>query len=218
MEVLHDLRPQRRLVNARTAAIATLLVLAAMSGASACGGGGDRQDSTADTAVTGIGTATATDTTHRDGGTGTGDTTAHADSGAVPDTATILIVADDSAAGDVLYHNSRGRCITCHGPRGTGNASLGPSLRDSSWVDTDPSVRGIARVIRDGVAQPKGGSARMPAFRSQLDSAAIHQIAVYVYSLAQPGSVARDSAAARAALPTATPFDSVTQPNQDLPR
>lgn len=216
MEVLHDLRPQRRFVRARTAGPATLLALASLVAAAACAGGGERQDSTADTAVTGIGTATVTDTARRD--TGTRDTAAGTDTVAAPDTATILVVADDSAAGDVLYHNSRGRCITCHGPRGTGNASLGPSLRDSVWVDTDPTVRGIARVIRDGVAQPKGGTARMPAFRSQLDSAAIHQIAVYVYALAHPGSVARDSAAARAALSSRTPFDSLTQPTQDFPR
>ena len=216
MEVLHDLRPQRRHVSARTIVrVATLLALAATE--SACRGAGERRDSTADTAVTGIGTATVTDTARRD--SAARDTSLRADSAAAPDTTTFLVVADDSAAGDALYHNSRGRCITCHGPRGTGNASLGPSLRDSVWVDTDPTVRGIARVIRDGVAQPKGGTARMPAFRSQLDSTSIHQIAVYVYSLAHPGSVARDSASARAGISsTTTHSDSLTRPTQSFPR
>ncbi|HEX2778537.1 MAG TPA: hypothetical protein VHM30_03490, partial [Gemmatimonadaceae bacterium] len=80
------------------------------------------------------------------------------------------------------------------------NASLGPNLRDSLWLDTDGSVPGIVAVIRDGVAEPKGGSARMPAFGNQLDSTAIHRIAVYVYALSHPGKMARDSAAARATL------------------
>ena len=127
--------------------------------------------------------------------------TTHHQSTAARDTTPLLLVAVDSAIGDSLYHNSRGRCITCHGPRGTGNASLGPVLRDSIWLDTDGSVAGIASVIHDGVAEPKGGSARMPAFGSQLDSTAIRRMAIYVWSLSHPGRLARDSAAARAALP-----------------
>ncbi len=216
MEVLYDLRPRRRHVTARAIGLAAACF--ALAAAEACGGGGDRRDSTADSAVTGIGTATAPDTTQPDSAANADS--AAADSVVAADTATILVVAVDSIIGDSLYHNSRGRCITCHGPRGAGNASLGPSLRDSVWVDTEPSVRGIVRIIRDGVAQPRGGTARMPAFRSQLDSVAIHQIAVYVYSLAHPGSVARDSVAAReavASLSAAQAFDTATQ-MQTVPR
>lgn len=161
--------------------------------------GGDRADATADTAVappidsTVPRTDSARATTPR-------DTTARVDSSVARDTTPLLLVAVDSALGDSLYQNSRGRCVTCHGPRGVGNASLGPNLRDSLWLDTDGSVPGIAAVIRDGVAEPKGGSARMPAFGSQLDSTTIHRISVYVYSLSHPGKMARDSAAARATL------------------
>jgi len=50
----------------------------------------------------------------------------------------------------------------------------------------------------------------MPAFGSQLDSLAIHRIAVYVYSLSHPGAIARDSAAARAALPVPPPDTATT--------
>lgn len=182
-------RPSRRF------AAAALLCLCACRG-------GDRADATADTAVVAppdSGAPARADSSK----VATTDTTAHRDSAAAAprDTTRLLLVAVDSAIGDSLYHNSRGRCITCHGPRGTGNASLGPSLRDSTWVDIDGSVPAIATVIHDGVAEPKGGGARMPAFGNQLDSTAIHRIAVYVYSLSHAGAMARDSAAARAALP-----------------
>lgn len=164
---------------------------------------GDRADATADSAVVVPG-----DTSRRptDSAIVTHDSTAiDTSTHAAVDTTPVLLVAVDSAIGDSLYENSRGRCLSCHGPRGTGNASLGPSLRDSSRVDSDGSVRGLAMVIRDGVAVPKLGTARMPAFGGQLDSVAIHRIAVYVYSLSHPGSIAPDSATARAALPVAPP-------------
>ena len=184
-------------VSRATLAAAFLLV-------AACGGG-DRADRTADTAVVvpndsaPAPRAESSMVSRIDTGTRR-DSSATRDSAVGPSTP-LLLVAVDSAIGDSLYHNSRGRCITCHGPRGTGNASLGPSLRDSTWVDIDGSVPAIATVIHDGVAEPKGGGARMPAFGNQLDSTAIHRIAVYVYSLSHAGAMARDSAAARAALP-----------------
>jgi mono/diheme cytochrome c family protein len=187
----------------RCAVVAAVAIVAV----AACRGG-DRSDATADSAV-----VLPTDTAKRASDSANvvhdstaGDTTMHA----AIDTTPVLLVAVDSAIGDSLYENSRGRCLSCHGPRGTGNASLGPSLRDSSRVDSDGSVRGIASVIRDGVAVPKLGSARMPAFGSQLDSLAIHRIAVYVYSLSHPGAIARDSAAARAALPVPPPDTATT--------
>jgi mono/diheme cytochrome c family protein len=165
--------------------------------------GGDRADATADSAV-----VLPTDTAKHAADSSTvahDSTSADTSLRAVVDTTPVLLVAVDSAIGDSLYEKSRGRCLSCHGPRGTGNASLGPSLRDSSRVDSDGSVRGIASVIRDGVAVQKLGNARMPAFGGQLDSLAIHRIAVYVYALSHPGSIARDSAAARAALPVPPP-------------
>jgi mono/diheme cytochrome c family protein len=164
--------------------------------------GGDRADQTADTAF-----APIDSTTHpADSAQATPADSSRADtSAAAADTVPLLLVAVDSAIGDSLYQKSRGRCLSCHGPRGTGNASLGPSLRDSVRVDSDGSVAGLAAVIRDGVAVPKVGTARMPAFGNQLDSLSIHRLAVYVYSLSHPGSIFADSAAARAAIPVATP-------------
>ena len=182
-------------------ALATLAGASLALGVAACKGG-DRADRTADTAF-----APLPDSAVHSGdsanamvhGSTTGDTAAHA----AADTAPLLLVAVDSAIGDSLYENSRGRCLSCHGPRGTGNGSLGPKLTDDGRHDSDGSVRGIEGVIRDGVAVPKIGTARMPAFDTQLDSSSIHRIAVYVYSLSHPGVIAGDSAAARAALPVA---------------
>ena len=149
-----------------------------------------RRDSTTTTSTTSTTVTTVT----------TATTTVTGDSLTAPsDSAPMLLVAADSVAGDSLYHNSRGRCITCHGTRGAGGGSLGPSLRDSVWLDTDGSPSGIASIIRDGVAEPKGGGARMPSFSRQLDPAQISRIAVYVYSLSHRGALSADSATARAA-------------------
>ncbi|NUQ21613.1 MAG: hypothetical protein HOQ09_11705 [Gemmatimonadaceae bacterium] len=187
-------------MNARTQGARFALVAALMLAASCRGG--DRADATADTAVAPVRTDSSARRVDSTTAAPRSDTAARHDSAVSHAKATpVLLVAVDSAIGDSLYHNSRGSCLTCHGPRGTGNASLGPSLRDSTWLDTDGSVAGIAGIVHDGVAEPKGGSARMPAFASVLDSASIHRIAIYVYSLSHPGAIKRDSAAAHAALP-----------------
>ena len=219
MEVLHDVRPQRPAAD--IAMMRTLggsarnglrrhvpSVLLAVGLASACTGG-NRADGAADSALA----IPGRDSIHRDSSavstttrvstttvtTATGSVTP-TDSTVTPrDSAPILLLAADSAAGEWLYHNSRGRCITCHGARGVGGGSLGPSLRDSVWLDTDGSPSGIASIIRDGVAEPKGGTARMAAFGRQLDPTQVSRIAVYVYSLSHRGVMAKDSASARAA-------------------
>lgn len=197
--------PSRR---ALAALAVTSLVLAAAS-AAGCRGG-DRADRTADTAF-----APITDSSMRSADSAAlsppGSTTVDTAAKPAIDTTPVLLVAVDSAIGDSLYHNSRGRCLSCHGPRGTGNGSLGPALKDSVRIDSDGSVRGIESVISNGVAVPKMGTARMPAFGSQLDSASIHRLAVYVYSLSHPGAIARDSAAARAALPLPSADSSTTR-------
>ena len=191
-------------------ALSRVLSLAALAVAAACSGG-KRADGPADSAliVPGLDTTVKRDSVAV-ASTATTVTTATGvdggDSAAAPsDSAPILLVLADSAAGDSLYHNSRGRCITCHGARGAGGGSLGSSLRDSVWLDTDGSPNGIATVIRDGVAEPKRGSARMPSFARQLDPAQISRIAVYVYSLSHRGILSADSASARAAAGIAAP-------------
>ena len=218
MEVLYNVRPRRpaagmtmtrtlgRSANGLRRQVSPVLLALVL--VSACTGG-NRADGAADSALavpgndslrhrdsSSVSTTTVTTTTVT---TATGSVTP-TDSIVIPrDSAPILLLAADSAAGEWLYHNSRGRCITCHGPRGVGGGSLGPSLRDSVWLDTDGTPSGIASIIKDGVAEPKGGTARMPAFGRQLDPTQISRIAVYVYSLSHRGAMARDSASARAA-------------------
>ena len=219
MEVLYDVRSRHSVAGiamARTLGTTarygvhglTYHVLCAALLASACTGG-NRADGAADSALgvpgsdsarrhdsgTASTTTTVTTTTVTTAtGTVTSDSVV-----ARRDSAPILLLAADSAAGEWLYHNSRGRCITCHGARGVGGGSLGPSLRDSVWIDIDGSPSGIASIIKDGVAEPKGGTARMPAFGRQLDPTQVSRIAVYVYSLSHRGAMAKDSASARAA-------------------
>lgn len=203
-------------------AFSRVLSLAALAVAAAACSGGKRADGSADSALVVPGLDA---TVKRDSvavpSTATTVTTATGvgDSAVAPsDSAPILLVLADSAAGDSLYHNSRGRCITCHGARGAGGGSLGSSLRDSVWLDTDGSPNGIATIIRDGVAEPKRGSARMPSFARQLDPAQISRIAVYVYSLSHRGVLSADSASARAAAGIAAPsVDSSRHQRPGLP-
>lgn len=178
---------------ARTLGSASLALLAALA---ACGGDARRADSTADSAVAPPDTST-TFTPGGDSALLPRTDSARTDSARAAAAVPVLLLAADSASGDSLYENSAGRCRACHGPKGAGLASLGPSLRDSVWLDTDGSVAGIMQVIRDGVAEPRGGSSRMPALGRQLDRDQIAKIAVYVYSLTHPGALAGDSASAR---------------------
>ena len=173
-----------------SAALALLVTLAA------CGGDARRADSTADSAVAPPDSGAAFTPGGDSAFLPPGDSMA-TDSARAAEATPVLLLAADSASGDSLYENSAGRCRACHGPKGAGLASLGPSLRDTVWLDTDGSVAGIMRVIRDGVAEPRGGSTRMPALGRQLNRDQIAKIAVYVYSLTHPGELAPDSSSAR---------------------
>lgn len=52
-------------------------------------------------------------------------------------------------------------CSVCHGLDGHGTA-LGPSLRDTTWIDITGTAPEIAQVIRDGVANPREFPSPMP--------------------------------------------------------
>jgi mono/diheme cytochrome c family protein len=119
----------------------------------------------------------------------------------VPDVRVVL--AADSAAGDSIF-NRRGTCFTCHGQYGTGMASLGPDLRDATWLHSDGSFRAILRTIRDGVAVPKASPIGMPAFEGRLSDAQLYRVAAYVFSLSHPGAVVVDTATVPA--DTLSPF------------
>ena len=119
----------------------------------------------------------------------------------VPDVRVVLLA--DSAAGDSIF-NRRGTCFTCHGQYGTGMASLGPDLRDATWLHSDGSFRAILRTIRDGVAVPKASPIGMPSFQGRLSEAELHHVAAYVFSLSHPGSVVLDTTTVP--LDTLSPF------------
>jgi cytochrome c oxidase cbb3-type subunit III len=114
-----------------------------------------------------------------------------------------LVLVADSAAGDAIF-NRRGTCFTCHGQYGVGMPSLGPDLRDGTWLHGDGSFRSILRVIREGVAVPKASPIGMPSFDGRLSNSQLYQVATYVFSLSHPGSVVVDTTTASA--DTLSPF------------
>src|SRR5690606_38159481 len=72
--------------------------------------------------------------------------------------------AEQVALGERIYRGIEraGTCAGCHGPDGKGSA-LGPALTGPDWLWADGSVPSIAKVTRDGVAQPKKAASGTPA-------------------------------------------------------
>lgn len=197
MEVLHHVRPKRRVGIAGAIGLASLLALLAP----ACRDEPRRASEPVDT-------ATLQDRRIYEGDTGRDTSTAVEDTLAIADTAAgtmvgdrdpTLVLAADSAAGFLLYHRSAG-CIACHGADAAGLENLGPSLRDSVWLHIDGSLEGIEQVIRAGIAQPREALIAMPALASRLDAAETYRVAGYIYALSHPHRVVADTAAARDSL------------------
>ncbi len=103
-----------------------------------------------------------------------------------------VVLRADSVAGDALYHG-RGDCLTCHALNGAGVPGLGPSLRDSIWLHGDGSPAMIERILREGVAQPKSVSNRMPGFAGRFDELALGRIAAYVYAISHANATVADT-------------------------
>ena len=193
MEVLHDVRPRRRVVVARTcAAIVAALTLIA---AAACRGAPDRAGQTADTAVLQdrriAEGEVGRDTLVREDSAGRGIVDTMPVSGEI-----IFVLAADSAEGFLLYHRKAG-CIACHGPDGEGLANLGPSLRDDTWLHIRGTPQEIAGIVRTGIARPREAAIAMPGLAARLDADEVEQVAAFVYSLSHPGAAVSDTAAAR---------------------
>lgn len=92
------------------------------------------------------------------------------------------------ALGSSLYTGS-GNCQTCHGPNGE-NGRFGPPLADDTWLwssaDSPTLMADVARVIREGVSEPRGGDRPMPAMGGgALSEDQIMALAAYVVSLSQ---------------------------------
>ena len=211
MEVLHDVRPlgRRRLIaRARPRRAPLAVTLAAVAALAGCGGGGDRDLGRADTAallsdslaaIVADSARTAGSDSARAGSPT--DSTAHPDSlgadagGAVA----AVVLRADSAAGDVLFHGRAG-CLTCHALNGAGVAGIAPSLRDSLWLHGGGDPAMIARTIREGVAQPKSVSNRMPGFAALLSDLEIGRIAAYVYAISHADATVEDTMSAPGAV------------------
>jgi len=119
----------------------------------------------------------------------TAATPAPVNAGATPaSTQSILpegFTAEQVALGERIYRGIErsGTCAGCHGPDGKGSA-LGPALTGPDWLWADGSVASIAKVTRDGVAQPKKAASGMPAKGgAPLNENDIQAVAAYVWTL-----------------------------------
>jgi len=99
----------------------------------------------------------------------------------VPPGATAAAVA----LGSQVFHGQAGgaACTGCHGSDGSGSP-LGPSLSEKTFNWSDGSYTGIAKVIKDGVPQPKNFRDPMPPMGgAQLTPEQVNAVAAYVWGL-----------------------------------
>lgn len=209
MAILHHLRPQRRRrvkqgaprsrprhprgTTSKAGTAAAVLVLATVL---ACSRGDQRVTETADSAV--AYNATTFDSGRIDSAAGRTDTVAVDSGGRIDDDTAAsprFVLLADSVAGRAIY-NGAGTCFTCHALDGSGVAALGSSLRDSVWTHIDGSLSGIARVIRDGIPVSSAARRGMPAFGSRLGEEELYRLAVYTYTLSNPGAAVPDTTSA----------------------
>jgi len=125
--------------------------------------------------------------THPDAGAA-----ASSDGFPVPQGATRQMVA----LGERIFRGEVGgaACTGCHGATGSGTA-LGPDLTGSHWLWGDGSWDAIAKVITDGVPQPKQYRSPMPPMGgAQLSAAQVSAVAAYVWALShRPSRAERGS-------------------------
>jgi mono/diheme cytochrome c family protein len=91
------------------------------------------------------------------------------------------------AMGESIFKGKEagGICYTCHAADGKGTPT-GPNLTDNEWIHGDGSTGQIAKVIREGVMNPKKFSSPMPRFEKQFNDQQIQALSAYVYSLSHP--------------------------------
>jgi glucose/arabinose dehydrogenase/mono/diheme cytochrome c family protein len=87
----------------------------------------------------------------------------------------------DVALGSRIY--GAGTCAGCHGSDAKGTP-LGPDLTGAKWLWGDGSVQSIAKIITDGVPNPKEFRSPMPPMGgTQLSAAEVAAVADYIWAL-----------------------------------
>ena len=77
-------------------------------------------------------------------------------------------------------------CAGCHGNNAEGTP-LGPDLTSSTWLWGDGSLPSIAKIISDGVSQPKNFRSPMPPMGgAELSRSEVDALAAYVWALSHP--------------------------------
>ena len=102
---------------------------------------------------------------------------------AVPRGATAEMVAQ----GEKIFQGQVGgaTCTGCHGADASGT-SIGPSLISGKWMWSDGSYSGIAKIITDGVPQPKLYRAPMPPMGgATLTPEQVNDVAAFLWSVNQ---------------------------------
>jgi glucose/arabinose dehydrogenase/mono/diheme cytochrome c family protein len=88
------------------------------------------------------------------------------------------------ALGQRVY--TGGTCVGCHGSDAKGTP-LGPDLTGSKWLWGDGSVQSIAKIITDGVPNPKEFRSPMPPMGgAQLSPSEVTAVADYIWALSHP--------------------------------
>ena len=87
----------------------------------------------------------------------------------------------DVALGSRIY--GAGTCAGCHGSDAKGTP-LGPDLTGAKWLWGDGSVQSIAKIITDGVPNPKEFRSPMPPMGgTQLSASEVSAVADYIWAL-----------------------------------
>ena len=112
----------------------------------------------------------------------------HPDAGAAAATANLPVppgaTQEMVALGDRIYHGQVGgaTCTGCHGADATGTP-LGPNLTGSQWLWGDGSFPAIAKIIANGVPQPKQYRSPMPPMGgAQLTPDQVKAVAAYIWA------------------------------------
>jgi cytochrome c oxidase cbb3-type subunit 3 len=89
-------------------------------------------------------------------------------------TVTLLTSAEDIAAGQKIFLTP-GKCVTCHGEEGGGNA-VGPNLVDDYWIYSG-DIKTIFKTVKYGA---KNG---MKSWKDELSAKQMAQVSSYIKSL-----------------------------------